>query len=86
MDIYKVKLNPDPLQCGVPQGSIIGPIVLLYINDIPNYTSLKVLCFADDTTCRYSSASISHLYNVMNDELEKLNQKKCSADHALVQD
>ena len=75
MEMYKVKSNLDPLQCGVPQGSILGPILfLLYINDIPNSTSLKVLCFADDTTCRYSSASISNLYNVMNDELEKLNQ------------
>ena len=73
--MYKVKSNLDPLQCGVSQGSILGPIFfLLYINDIPNSTSLKVLCFADDTTCRYSSASISNLYNVMNDELEKLNQ------------
>ena len=75
MEMYKVKSNLDPLQCGVPQGSIFGPILfLLYINDIPNSTSLKVLCFADDTTCSYSSASISNLYNVMNNELEKLNQ------------
>ena len=76
MEIYKVKSNIDTLQCGVPQGSIFGPIFfLLYINDIPHSTSLKVLCFVDDTTCSYSSANISNLYNVMNDDrTREINQ------------
>ena len=75
MDIYGVKSHFENITCGVPQGSILGPMLfLLYINDIKNSTSVKVLCFADDTTCSYSSANISHLYNTMNTELEKLNQ------------
>jgi retron-type reverse transcriptase len=75
MEIYEVKSHFEQLKCGVPQGSILGPILfLLYINDIHNSTLLKILCFADDTTCSYSSASVSNLYNIMNQELEKLNQ------------
>ena len=60
--------------CGVPQGSILGPILfILYINDMCNVpTLLKPILFADDTYLLYSGRDIKELCSVVSIELDKL--------------
>ena len=51
LDFKSVKSTEQTIQCGVPQGSILGPILfLLFINDMHTATKLNLLSFADDTT------------------------------------
>lgn len=59
------------MNCGVPQGSILGPLLfVLLINDLSNSSRLLfVLLFADDTTLQLSSSNIKELFKIANKEL-----------------
>lgn len=60
--------------CGVPQGSILGPLLfILYINDLTNAsTFLKYVLFADDTNLFASGTDINALCVKINTELDRL--------------
>ena len=64
------------ITCGVPQGSILCPLLLLvYINDRCNVHLLKVLqliLFPDDTNVFFSHTDASYLMEIVNLELKKI--------------
>jgi hypothetical protein len=63
------------INCGVPQGSILGPLLfLLYVNDMHNVcTSSFTLLFADDTNIFVSGNSLEEIETNINNDLKALS-------------
>ena len=62
------------ITCGVPQGSILGPLLfLIFINDLHKASSLNSIIFADDTSLFKSHKNIHTLFDLVNQELNKIN-------------
>ena len=62
------------LNCGIPQGPVLGPLLfLLHISDLNQAIKFcKVHHFADDTNLLYFSNSIKKLNKLVNADLKDL--------------
>ena len=68
-----VKSDVRIVTCGVLQGSVLGPLVLLiYVNDISENSLLSFLLFADDTNLFYSHRNPEILNQIANQKMCKV--------------
>ena len=65
---------------GVPQGSVLGPILFnVYINDLVNVSNkFKYVLFADDTNILYSDKDFKNVQGTVNKELDKIHGWLCT--------
>ena len=75
-----VSSNYLPITCGVPQGSILGPLLfIIYINDMHNAIKFsKVHHFADDTNLLFSHKNPKILRKRVNADLALLFDWLCA--------
>ena len=66
--------STETISCGVPQGSILGPLLfLIYVNDMPKclgYGTARL--FANDTNLTFTSCSLPVLQNKMSNDLNEI--------------
>ena len=90
VSVLDTKSNELPVDFGVPQGSVLGPLLfILYINDICNVSADgKFVLFADDTNIFVAADSIVEVHRIANQvlgavckymevNLLHINVKKC---------
>lgn len=60
---------------GVPQGSVLGPLLfLVYINDLPQTTKHKCILFADDISVNIVCKNNKELENEVNNTIASIIQ------------
>ena len=79
--------NFENITCGIPQGSILGPLLFnLYINDLPNVSDFSVRLFADDACLNLKNKNPDKLEAEVNKQLTKISNwtkiNKLSINHS----
>ena len=67
VNVGKDFCSPGKLSCGVPQESVLGPLLfLLYVNDMPQAVKSDLLLYADDTCLMLTGKDIKTIEEQLN--------------------
>ena len=77
--IFNNMSDSQKITCGVPQGSILGPLMfILYVNDMPKcFSKCNVNIYADDTMFYISNENVEIVNNILQSELQLVYKWLC---------
>jgi hypothetical protein len=75
VDVSGTFSSHERVTCGVPQGSILGPLLfLIYVNDMQAVVKNKLLLYADDSAILVAGKNRSSIEKELRDELHSVFQ------------
>ena len=61
------------VSCGVPQGSILEPLLfLIYVNDMPQAVKSNLFLYADDSCLMYRHRDVNQIEKQLNNDFENI--------------
>ena len=74
VDVSGTFSSSAPISCGVPQGSILGPLLfLVYVNDMSAVVKHKLLLYADDSAILVTGKNKESIENMLSSELDRVS-------------
>ena len=75
VDIGSIRSAPTSVICGVPRGSILGPLLFLVnINDMPAAVKSQLILYADDSALLVASKNGAIIQQRLSSELESIRE------------
>ena len=75
VDVQGTLSSEELVSCGVPQGSILGPLLFtLYVNDMSSAITCDLCLYADDSMLLVSGNNVEEIEKTLNTEMNEISK------------